>query len=202
MRRIFHTLLFTSLILYACSPSVTSPQTLPLPTTPAPQLLPTVSTPHIEQPPDGEITATPPNPQDCGYQWANQELPKLSDSFQESIQELQTGATARAYVFGENCLGADGSVAGFSAMETDFEVTVHVDDLSNESDLGEWIVKVMGVIENIPMEQIIGPRPGRVTITFQSGVDQSFINFYVDQYQALPTGLSNSKIHQSLQTPQ
>ena len=87
-------------------------------------------------------------------------------------------------------------------METDFKVTLHVDDLSDESDLGEWVVRVMEVIENIPSEQIVGPRPGRVTLAFQSGSDEKYINFYVNQYQALPSGLSNSEIYQSLQAAQ
>ena len=87
-------------------------------------------------------------------------------------------------------------------METDFNVTLQVDDVANESDLGEWIVKIMQVIENIPQEQIVGPRPGRVSITFQSNNDQKILNFYTNQYQDLPSGLSNSEIYQALQTPQ
>ena len=87
-------------------------------------------------------------------------------------------------------------------METDFNVTLQVDNLSNESDLGDWIVKVMQVIGNIPQERIVGPRPGLVSITFQSNGDHSNVNFYIGQYQALPPDFSNSEIYQALQTPQ
>ncbi len=87
-------------------------------------------------------------------------------------------------------------------METDFNITLRAHDLTNESDLGERIVKVMQVIESIPKEQIVGPQPGRVSITFQSGNDQKVVNFYINQYQALDSGLSNSEIYQALQTPQ
>ena len=214
MQRIFPAFLFWTLILYACSIGVSSPQPLPVaptdtplafPTTafPDPTLIVTLSTPHIDQPPDvGGLTPATPNTQDCGYQWANQDLPELSSSFQASIQALQTEAQANAYAFGENCIHEDGSVAGFSAMETDFNITLQVKDLTNESDLGEWIVKVMQVIENIPSEQIVGPQPGRVNIIFQSNSDQKIVNFYVNQYQALGSGLSNSEIYQALQIPQ
>lgn len=211
MQRIIGTFLFWTLILCACSASISSPQPLPptdaplpFPTTTVsdPTLIATLSTPHIVQPPDGEITAAPPNPQDCGYQWANQDLPELSSSFQVSIQALQPEAHANAYAFGENCLLADGSIAGFSAMETDFNITLQVNDLTNESDLGEWIVKVMQVIENIPPDQIVGPQPGRVSMIFQSDGDQKALNFYINQYQGLPVGLSNSEIYQALQIPQ
>ena len=97
---------------------------------------------------------------------------------------------------------ADESIGSFSAMETDFNVTLQVSDVSNESDLGEWIVKVMQVIESIPKERIVGPQPGRVSLTFQSSSAQKVINFYINQYQALDPGLSNSEIYQALQTPQ
>jgi hypothetical protein len=213
MQRIFRAFLFWTLILSACSTNVSSPQPVPPPATvtplafpttaaPVPELIVTLSTPHIDQPPDGNIPTTMPNPQDCGYQWANQDLPELSSNFQESIQTLQPEAKASAYAFGENCMLADGSVGGFSAMETDFNITLQVNDLTNESDLGEWIVKVMQVIENIPPEQIVGPQPGRVSIIFHSNGDQKVVNFSMNQYQALAAGLSNSEIYQALQVSQ
>ena len=138
---------------------------------------------------------------DCGYQWAQKDLPELSGQFQQAIQELQPEAKANAFVFGEDCVYADGH-AVFSAMETDFNVTLRISDLSNESDLGEWILKVMQVVENIPSEKIEGPRPGRVSLEFRSASEQKFVNFYIDQYQALPDGLSATEIYHALQTPQ
>jgi hypothetical protein len=176
MQKILRTLLFWTLILSACSTGVASPQ---------------------PSPPD-----SPPNPQDCGYQWAYQDLPELSSTFQQSIQSLQAQAQANAFAFGENCIRPDGTVAGFSAMETDFNITLQVSDLANEADLGAWIVKVMQVIESIPQEQIVGPQPGRVNIVFQSNGEQKIVNFYIDQYQSLPSGLSNQEILQELQLPQ
>ena len=212
MQRVFRVFLFWMLILCACTTNVASPQPLPptitstpliFPTTvvPIPKVIVTLSTPHIDQPPDGNIPTTAPNPQDCGYQWANQNLPELSSSFQASVQALQPQAQASAYAFGENCMLPDGSVGGFGAMETDFNVTLKVNDLTNESELGEWIVKVMQVIENIPPEQIVGPQPGRVSMIFQSNGDQKIINFYINQYEALSPGLSNAEIYQALQVP-
>jgi hypothetical protein len=188
MSRIFPTFLFSTLILCGCSMGVASPPPVPPSTIP-----PTQASPDPVQ---------TPIPQNCGYQWAYQELPELSGSFQGSIQALQPQAQANAYAYGENCMLADGSNGGFSAMETDFNITLQVSDLANEADLGEWIVKVMQVIANIPRDQIVGPQPGRVSMIFQSNDDQKALNFYVNQYQALPSGLSNSEIYQALQTPQ
>jgi hypothetical protein len=170
---------------------------------PPPKLEATLATPHIDQGPDGAITEAPPEsrPQDCGYQWATQDLPDLSAQFLQSSQALQPEAETRVYAFGENCTRADGS-ATFIPMETDFEVTLQVNDLSNESELGEWVVKVMQVIEAIPEGEIVGPRPGRVSIIMLSNEDRGGVSFYKDQYQALPAGLSNAEIYQTLKTLQ
>ena len=185
MQKIFCTFLFWTLILCACSTGVASPPPLPAVTTEAPTVIPTTAVP----------TDLPP----CGYQWAYQDLPELSSSLQQSMQSLQSEAQANAYAFGENCVAEDGNVVSFSAMETDFNVTLQVADVTNESDLGEWIVKVMQVIEDIPQEQIVGPQPGRVSITFQSNAEQQVVNFYINRYQDLPAGLSNAEIFQALQ---
>lgn len=225
MQRIFRTFLLWTLIWCACSPGGLSPQAPssdPARDTPSPviltasttqdipltKLVPTLATPHIEQPPDGNL----PNAGDlsptvdssagqCAYQWAYEDLPDLSSDFHQSIQQLQEEAQASAFAFGENCVHADGS-ADFIPMETDFNTTLQVTDLSNEDELGAWIVKIMQVIENIPPDQIVGPRPGRVSIEFRTGDGQMFLNFYVDQYQSLSTGLSNAEIYQALQVPQ
>ena len=166
---------------------------------PPPKLIATLSTPHIEQGPDGAATLDPSYPRDCGYQWAYKDLPELSSAFLQALQGLQAEAQANVFAFGEDCVYADGSAA-FIPMETDFNITLQVADLADESGLGEWIVRVMQIIESIPPDQIVGPRPGRVSIRFQSNGEQAGVNFYIDQYQNLPTGLSNAEIYQHLQT--
>lgn len=220
MSRILRLVLFWILILCACAPIFPSPGpssqresppsstvvpniTPELPaslTAPIPKFSQTLETPHIDQGPDGVITDVPANPQDCAYQWAYQDLPALSSDFLQAIQQLQPGAQASAFVFGENCVHPDGS-ATFLPMETDFNVTLQANDLSDTATLGEWVVKIMQVIEDIPADQIVGPRPGRVSILFQSNGQQSGVNFYIDQYKNLPAGLSSAEIFQALQTP-
>lgn len=215
-------LLFWTLLLSACSLNVASPQ--PIPPSPTAIIIPavttvvspvtvTVETPPSDQPPTevltpapgitpiGEITPEQPESQSCGYQWAYGELPELAGSFQQSIQALEPGTQTRVYAFGENCVLPDGTVGKFLAMETDFEVTLQVSDITDKSTLGEWIVKVMQVIDAIPPEQISGPRPGRVSIRFESSAGQDGVNFYIDQYNSLPAGLSNLEIYQTLHTP-
>ena len=187
MQRFFKLLFLWAFLLSACTVVPASP----------PPVSPTVTETSIAIP-----TTAVPDPGSCGYQWAYQDLPELSSSFQQSIQALQPEAQATVFAFGENCIGNDGSVVRFIPMETDFNITLQVVDLTNESDLGEWIVKVMQVISAIPSDQIVGPRPGRVGLFFQSGAEQKAVNFYINQYQGLSQGLSNAEIFQALQVPQ
>ena len=165
-------------------------------------LTPTSSPPTVTATATQTATATPPTYGGCGYQWANYPLPELSAEFQTAIQNLQPEVQANAFAFGEDCIHADGKTRTFIAMETDFNVTVQISDLSDEAALGEWIVKVMEVIENIPPEKIMGPRPGMVNLGFQSGSEQKFVHFYINEYQGLPPGLSSAEIYQALQTQQ
>jgi hypothetical protein len=228
MKKILKIVLFWSLTLSACSsgglsaeappppggtpasiPAAASPIESPTPviipvsTTevlPPPKRIATLSTPHIDQGPDGAATVPSTYPQDCGYQWAYQDLPELSTEFKQSIQALQPGAQASAFGFGENCVHSDGS-ATYIPMETDFNIALSVSDLTDPAALGEWILKVMQIIENIPPDQISGPRPGRVSILFESNGQRQGAIFYIDQYRALPAGLSNAEIYQALQSP-
>jgi hypothetical protein len=226
MRKFIRTFLFLTLVLSACSPAALSPIASPLTTasdTPLPavastteappaevipvsttevvlppKIITTLSTPHIDQGPDGIVTAPPTYPRDCGYQWAQQSLPELSSQFMQSIQALQADAQASAFVFGENCVYADGT-STFIPMETDFNITLPVRD-TTDTVLGEGIVRIMQVIEDIPPDRIIGPRPGRVAITFEVNGQRQGITFYIDQYRALPAGLSPAEIYQTLKS--
>ena len=217
MPGIFRSVLFLSLSLCACSPVGLTPETIPpvfandgptqviipISTTEVvqpPTLLATLSTPQIDPGPDVAITLDPSYPRQCGYQWAQKALPELSAGFLQSIQQLQPEAQATAFAFGEDCIYADGS-ATFIPMETDFMITLQVGELSDEQS-GEWVVKIMQVVESIPPDQIVGPRPGRVSIIFESDGIRNGLNFYIDQYHALPTGLSNAEIYQALKAQQ
>jgi len=204
----FRTLFFWTLVITACAPTVpateapsrTSPSTVQPPTVVMIATTQAASNSAPQPPnPDAVTTVAPSNPQECAYRWAYQDLPELSGDFLVSIQGLQPEAQATAFAFGENCVHADESTT-FLPMETDFNITLNVADLANESDLGEWIVKVMQIIEAIPADQIIGPMPGRVTLIFQSGGDQKAIQIHVDQYTALRSDLSSEEIYKALQT--
>lgn len=138
MKKLIPALLLLNFILGACSPSLPTTETVSVPPTTSPP------TEHVPT-----LTSINPN---CGYQWAYQGLPELSAEFLQAIQGLQPGIQANAFAFGEDCVYADGSKK-FLAMETDFNITLQVIDLADEDTLGDWIVKVMQIILNIPNEK-------------------------------------------------
>jgi hypothetical protein len=221
MSKSIFALLFWTLILCACSTSLPVTDTAPLApvapsttaaeltseiftdspsTLPLPKIIQTLQTPHIDQPPDGnKVILTPASERCGGYQWAYQDLPDLSSKFLRAIQQLQPSAQAKAFAFGEDCFYADGH-ADFIAMETDFNVTLQINDLADLDECGAWIAQVMQIILDIPKDEILGPRPGRVSIAFQAGGEQKNFSFYIDRYQALSTDLSNTEICTALQT--
>jgi hypothetical protein len=146
------TLLFLTLILGACSTGGSTPQPLsaPLPTDTAP-------------PPTQDASS----PAQCGYQWAYQALPDLTAQFNGMIQSIIPNAVAQAAAFGENCVAADGRIVFFSAMETDFYITVTVEALDDYETFGDWIYEVMLIVDGIPPEDLAGPQPGFVEFRFE-----------------------------------
>ncbi len=183
MNRFILPLLFWTLSLCACSISLPPTEIVSMPPTASPAIAPTLSTTYGG----------------CGYQWAYKDLPDLSSKFLQAIQQLQPSAQANAFAFGEDCVYADGH-ADFIAMETDFNITLQATNITDANECGEWVVKIMQVILDLPKDEIMGPRPGRVSMSFQAGSEQKNFNFYIDRYQALSTGLNNTEICTALQT--
>lgn len=91
----------------------------------------------------------------CGYTWAYHDDPALTEKFDKAVRDINPDASARAELFGEDCVYADGSSV-FSAMETDFYVQLPVDDLTNEEAFGNWIAQVMSFTTQIPEDEIQG----------------------------------------------
>lgn len=141
---------------------------------PAPTLVPGTPTSARSAAVDG----VPSGVAVCYYIWTSQELPALSQVVQSGIQQVAAGASGSAYAYGEDCVSADGTRT-FSPMETDFRVSLPVADLTDEQQLGELIAAAMRIIDGMPKDQLVGPRPGRVDFEFHSTAGDS-VRFTVD----------------------
>jgi hypothetical protein len=151
------TLLLLTLILGACSAGTATPQALP------------AQIPTEASPPPTEATSST----QCGYQWAYQDLPDLTAQFDAMIKTLIPNSTSRATAYGENCIGNDGQIVRFSAMETDFYVLATVETLDDYETLGNWVYDVMQVVDGIPPEDLAGPQPGFVEFRFEKSASDS-----------------------------
>jgi len=142
-----------------------------------------------------EITPTSGN---CAYVWASQELPNLSQKVYQALQAVDPNITGNAYAYGENCVYSDGH-STFGAMETDFRVKISVQDLKDENALGDWIARVMGVITNLPPDELSGPQLGRVEFAFsKSETENLFLNVSISKYRKQPPGLTGSELYRIL----
>jgi hypothetical protein len=138
-------------------------------------------------------TDTPiPQPQ-CAFVWAYQDLPDLSKEVDAAIkQTVQPDAATYAQAYGENCIDADGNVAYFTEMETDYTITLRVNDLTDEENLGKLIEQVITILENrFPTDKTPGPQAGYVTIIYQSDGQESWLHFT----QKLASDLINNGFH-------
>jgi hypothetical protein len=146
----------------------------PLPPTVTPLPPTTTATPLPVYPSDTPLWTETPSPTisytECGWQWARQNLPEVSAQFLGALQIAGLPVeTARAEAYGENCLGQDGSVVRFAAMETDFYLTFAVADLADEATLGQLLEQTFSVLDQFPVGQTPGPNPGYIGITFKAG---------------------------------
>lgn len=140
-------------------------------------LLAGCSLPQVTPAADVPPPVTPP-PQSCGWQWASQPLPELSLQVEQAMQAaVQPQARASAQAYGENCRQADGSVAYFATLETDFYVTLGASDLNDEAALGALLEQVLTVLDGFPPSATPGPQSGYARVTFVHGEEERTLWF-------------------------
>jgi hypothetical protein len=138
---------------------------------------------------------------ECGFMWASNPLPELSGDFDKALKEVQPQASGYAEAYGENCIDNEGNVVRFLTMETDFHVTIKVNDLQDRQVLGKLIEQVLAVVAKYPPEDTPGLQPGYVGITFESPSDELRLWFtQTDGETAIENGLRGEELLNALQT--
>ncbi|MBN8657791.1 MAG: hypothetical protein J0M11_18815 [Anaerolineae bacterium] len=164
--------------------------------------LQTVSAPANEvgtSPPASETpTATPQGP--CGFMWASKDAPELTVSFDNAVKALNSEATGRAELFGEDCVYADGS-STFGVMETDFYVRLPVSDLGKEEEFGNWVAQVMQIVTQIPRETLPG-NYGFVEFTFaKNSAERIIFRVPIQQYISDAQEKSGAELFRQFYSP-
>jgi len=135
------------------------------------------------------------NSSECAFMWAKNPLPELSGDFDRILKVSLPNAEGYAEAYGENCITETGESARFLAMETDYHVTLGVDDLDNKQLLGKLIEEVMGVLIEFPTEETPGPQPGYIGLTFETSNDS--VRLWImrtDIEDALENGLKGEEL--------
>lgn len=132
-------------------------------------------------------TATSPAVEEpCAYVWAHYSAPELTTKIDAAVRTINSDASARADLFGEDCVYTDGHFT-FSVMETDVYAHFPADDLTNEEVFGTWMAQVLSIIVQIPREEIQG-RYGFVEFWFEKNDAEHVIvrvpiQRYIDEAQ-------------------
>jgi hypothetical protein len=120
--------------------------------------------------------------------------------FDETLKGTLPQASGSAEAYGENCINEMGEVVRFLAMETDYYVTLAVDDLEDKQALGEAIAKILQVLAGFPVGETPGPQPGYVGITFETSTEELRLWFTRrDAEAALENGLRGEELFNALQ---
>ncbi len=219
MMKLTKTLLLLTLVLGACAPGVPSPEggsatnqtatnsiekiPFELPTTKSsnPKIIATISTPNIGQPPDGDFPTPSISQEACGYQWAYNDLPELTEQLDQTVKTLNQNSTSYATAFGENCMGANGQVVKFLAIETDFYVTLPVTDLNDHETFGNWISQVMQVVNALPSDMLMGSHSGFVQFGFEKSTSERIgLRVPIQQYNETVNGKTGEELFQMFYT--
>jgi hypothetical protein len=198
MRKIFYPLLFWSLILYACSISLSSTDTAPLTpvtTTPLTPIIETLQTPHIDQSLNGNETTITPRHESCYIQWSYQDVPEISEKLDKEIKAINPNAQAKASAFGEDCVYPDGHTTLFNAMETDFYIHLTVSDLKDFKSFGNWVVQGMTIVEGLTNDLIVSPKLGLVEFWFIKNDSEIVpVRVPIEKYNNEATGKSGEEL--------
>jgi hypothetical protein len=120
------------------------------------------------------VSDTPGSNQPCYYSWATQSLPELSAQVQAAMEAANlTGIRVIAEAYGENCYDSQTNLpVHFSAMETDFRVSIEVSTLSDTDLLGNLLEQILNVLDEFPPEMTPGPQPGYIGVRFVLGEEE------------------------------
>ena len=136
----------------------------------------------------------------CAYIWAYHNDPALTEKIDQAVRNIDSNASARAELFGEDCVYADGT-STFSAMETDFYAQLPVENLTDEEAFGNWIAQVMSFVTQVPEEEIDG-RYGFVEFSFiKSETERIILRIPIAAYLADAKERSGAELFRFFHAP-
>ncbi len=132
--------------------------------------------------------------------WAYHDDVELSAKINDSIKAINPAASARAQLFGEDCVYADGH-STFGAMETDFYIQLPIEDPTAEAEFGNWMAQGMDIVLAIPQADVSGLK-GFVEFSFvHDETEQIMVRITIDEYLNNPPGISGTELFRKFYIP-
>lgn len=150
-------------------------------------------------------TQTPTPPQNCAYVWSNRSLPEVANVINQALRDAGIPEVdGQASAYGEDCLDPEtNTVVGFRTMQTDFYFSVMVQDMADTQAMGNLAETILRALDSMPADQIPGPNPGYVSITFDDGSQTSTLWFPRTRgTELLKQGVSGSRLFEALSAQQ
>lgn len=150
-------------------------------------------------------TETPPPPENCAYVWSNRSLPEVANIVNQALRDAGIPEVdGQASAYGEDCLDPEtNTVVGFRTMQTDFYFSVAVQDITDTQGMGDIAEAVLRALDSMPADQIPGPNPGYVGITYDDGSQTSSLWFPRTRgKELLKQDVSGSRLFEALSAQQ
>lgn len=130
----------------------------------------------------------------CAYVWASQPLEETSAALLASLKASGLRVeTALASAYGENCVDAAGATLSFTALQTDYSISLQVDDLQKQGQM--LYVILLNLQALFPVGSTPGPNPGQLTLVFSSAAGETRLNLArAEAISALLAGKTGEEI--------
>lgn len=137
----------------------------------------------------------------CAYVWSTQTLPEISAEVATVFKQARLyQVDVKAEAYGESCIDTTSNTATrFTVIETDFRVTIKVEDLENENTLGDMLHRILETTFTLPLETYPGTRLGYMGVRFTDGGVEKNLWFPLETArQALDRRLAGAELLEAL----
>ena len=134
--------------------------------------------------------------ENCAYIWASRILPDLSEQLQADFdKEGFNNLVISAEAYGENCIDpSTKQIKYFSAKQTDFRITLSVNDLSDEA-LGNNLFRILRILADYRDKKLPGAMLGYVSVRFGMGNEDRYFWFPLENgLEAIENGFQGQTL--------
>lgn len=118
----------------------------------------------------------------CEYTWTIQSLPETTRQVQEAFNQAGLSyMKVIAEAYRENCIDTlTNTVTGYKVMETDFRISLRVQSVQDENELGNALSRILATLLALPLDTFPGVRTGFVEVLFIENAGTKRVKFALD----------------------